>query len=292
MNTFALHSARWAVGARTKHSMQTPPRGAAFAILTVMLWATRRRLFVLIVLGSLGVAGVSILFISAFFSTPSCVDGLKNQDEEGVDCGGSCPYLCSTKQIAPTVLFATLVDNGTGRLDAVALVENKNQTAVARGVTYRAEIYRNDQKIRVLTGTLDLPPRSTIPVFVPGAALSREGATTLFLMFEPSTLHWESLTRDPRGPLPEVSNTVLRTTDGNPRIEATLTNVSVYAVTDITAVVLVRDRSGTVIGASSTRIPSIDPQERATALFSWNGPFSGTPVSVEVFPSVAFPRVP
>jgi hypothetical protein len=33
-------------------------------------------------------------------SNPSCTDGIRNGDEEGIDCGGSCPNVCTTP--APT----------------------------------------------------------------------------------------------------------------------------------------------------------------------------------------------
>jgi hypothetical protein len=186
-------------------------------------------------------------------------------------------------------LFARLVDNGTGRLDVAALIENKNTNLAAIEVPYTVELYRGERKVRALSGMLTLPPRAAVPLYLPGAALQAEGTMTVFVSFRPETIHWFSIGADPRT-IPTVSNTVLRGSPEAPRVEATLSNTSPTPLDTFTVVVFVRDASGALIGASSTVIPRVPAQGKATALFAWNGPFSGTPVSVEVIPVIPLPE--
>lgn len=251
-----------------------------------MTWATRRKIFVGTILGSIVVASAAIIFIATVYETPSCIDGAQNQDEVGIDCGGSCPYLCTNEQAAPTVLFTKALSNGSGRIDIIASIENKNLTAAARNVPYRVRVYGATQNvIREVTGTIDLPPGATQPVFIPGVASSRDTVTRAFLEIDPKAPRWFMLSPDARV-VPLVSNTRFGGTQQTPRVEATLTNVTANEMRDVVVVVLIHDVQGSVIGASSTVIPRIDPQGKAVALFTWNGPFEGTPTLIEAIPLV------
>ena len=101
-----------------------------------MSWATKRRFVILSIVGAFVIAFLAILSFTIFYKTPSCTDGIQNQGETGIDCGGPCPYLCTSQELPPTVLFTKTVSNGAGRTDVIASVENQNQTAAAIGVPY------------------------------------------------------------------------------------------------------------------------------------------------------------
>jgi len=254
-----------------------------------MSWATRRRVIVLIVLALIAVAFGATLLISAVYQTPSCVDGVQNQGETGVDCGGPCPYLCTDQQLPPTVLFTKAVSNGAGRLDVIASVDNKNTIAAAANVPYRVRVYgANQALLREVTGTIDLPPLTTVPVFLPGLASSQQAVTNVFLEIDPTAPKWFTLSPDPRI-LPKVTNTKLGGTINAPRVEAVLANPSITPLSNVPVVVMVRDKDGNVIGASSTVVPLIAAQGSAAALFTWNGAFAGTPTALEVVPVISLP---
>ena len=136
-------------------------------------WAAHRRLVIFLIAGAVVVAFVAIMLVAALYRSPSCVDNKKNQDEVGVDCGGSCSYLCTSQVAAPTVLFTGLLRNATGRTDLVASIENKNTNAAARSVLFNVKLYKGDKDqtlVREMRGTLDLPPRATVPAFIPAGA--------------------------------------------------------------------------------------------------------------------------
>lgn len=241
---------------------------------------------VLIVLAIIAIAFGSVLLISATYQAPSCVDGVQNQNETGIDCGGSCPYLCVDQQIPPAVLFTQAVSNGAGRVDIIASVENKNTEAAAKNVPYRVLVYGPNQIVlREVTGTLDLPPATTLPVFIPGLASARQGVTNAFLEIDPAAPKWFTLSSGSRI-LPIVSNIKLGGAVSAPRVEATLSNPSINPLSTISVVTLVHDAEGNVIAASSTVIPTIAGRGAATAIFTWNGAFIGTPTKIEVIPVI------
>ncbi len=257
-----------------------------------MSWAARRRFFILLILGAVVVAFLAIISIATFYKAPSCSDGVQNQGETGIDCGGPCPYLCTAQEQPPTVLFTKALPNGAGRTDIIALVENKNADAAAQNIPYHLMLYGADQTLLGdIPGTLDLPPGATVPLYIPNVASGKQTVTNAFLEITASAPNWFLMASDPRI-IPTVSNTTLGGSGTAPRIEATLTNRSVSVLTNVHAVVLVRGAGGNVIAASATVVPSIPAQGQATVLFTWNSAFPGVPLSIEVIPIVPLPSSP
>ncbi len=254
-----------------------------------MSWAARRRFFILLILGAVAVAFLALISVATFYKAPSCTDGIQNQGETGIDCGGPCPYLCTAQEQPPTVLFTQALPNGAGRTDLIALVENKNADAAARNVPYSIMLYGADQTlIGDKSGTIDLPPGATVPIYIPGVTSGKQTVANAFLDIAASAPQWFLMTSDPRI-VPTVSNTTLGGTASAPRIEAVLTNPSITTLTNVHAVVLVRGGSGNVIAASATVVPTISAQGQATVLFTWNSAFPAIPISIEVIPIVPLP---
>ena len=253
-----------------------------------MSWAARRRFFILLLITLVGVAFLTVLSFATFYKTPSCTDGVQDQGEAGVDCGGPCPYLCTSEERAPTVLFTKAIPNGVGRTDVVASVENVN-AAAAKDVPYTMTLYGADRVfVQQVTGTVDLPPSSTVPVFIPGVSSGNQTGVRAFLTIASSSPRWFRMASDPRIK-PVVTNTTLSGTADAPRIDAVLGNSSSTGLSDVLVIVLVHDTQGEVVAASQTIVPSIPAQGQATATFTWNSAFSSAPAAIEVIPVIPLP---
>lgn len=254
-----------------------------------MSWAAQHRFHVLLVLGISCIGFFSLVLVATLYKTPSCTDHIQNQNEEGVDCGGSCTYLCTAQMQPPTTLFTKAITNSSGRTDVVALVENKNAAAGAKNVQYHLSVYGTD---RVLLheerGVIDLPPNALVPVYVAGAVSGKQKVGNAFLTIDPVVVQWFSIAEDPRI-VPTVSNIKEGGSVSAPRIQATLSNTGVVALRAVETVVVVRDARGEVVGTSKTIIPVIPAQGGATATFTWNDAFSGIPASIEVTPIIPLP---
>ncbi len=254
-----------------------------------MDWASRRRFIILALIGAVAFAFFIILSITVFYKAPSCSDGIQNQGEAGIDCGGPCPYLCTEQVHAPTVLFTQAISSGTGRTDVIASIENVNAGAAAKDVPYTVTLYGTGQVfIQQVTGTLDLPPATTVPVFIPGIVSGSQRVVGVFLTIDPAAPRWFTMASDPRT-IPVVSNTTLGGSDAAPRIDAVLANASVSDLSDVPVIVLVHSAQGDVIAASRTILPSIPAQGQATATFTWNAAFASVPAKIEVIPVIPLP---
>ncbi len=254
-----------------------------------MSWAALRRFIILALIGAVAAAFFALLSFVTFYKTPSCSDGVMNQGETGVDCGGPCPYLCASEVHAPTVLFTKAISNGTGRTDVVASIENINANAAAKGVPYTMTLYGANQIfVQQVTGTVDLPPASTVPVFIPGVSSGNQKAVQAFLTIDPAAPKWYRVANDTRIK-PVVTNTTLGGTADAPRIDAVLNNASITVLSGVLVIVLVHDAQGEVIAASQTIVQVIPAQGQATATFTWNNAFPSEPAAIEVIPVIPLP---
>lgn len=234
--------------------------------------------------------GTVIFYFTNLYAAPSCQDGKRNQEEQGIDCGGPCSAVCTSRAAAPTTIFTSLIRNKTGRVDLISSVENKNGEASAKNVPYRVTLHTaTGEKVRELSGSLDLPPHTVVPIFIPGVTTDSEGVARAFLTVDASAPRWVTTPSDPRN-MPRVVVAPIGGVPEAPRVSATLTNSSLVPIVGLPVVVFVRDSStGNVVAASRTIVPRIDPQKSATAIFTWNEPFATSSVRVEVTPVVPLP---
>lgn len=254
-----------------------------------MSWAARRRFLVLLILGLIVAAFLTVVVISTVYKTPTCSDSVQNQNEAGIDCGGPCAYLCVADEQPPTVLFTKALTNAAGRVDIVASVENKNVSAAARNVPYQVMLYGPNQTlIQTFSGTVDLPPGARQTIFLPGVLTGNQTVVNAFFEIASTSPAWFALAFDPRI-VPSVSDTTQSGSTDAPRVEAILANRSVRVLTNVRVIVLVRDVRKEVIAASQTIVPLIPAQNTAHATFTWNNAFPGIPASIEVVPVIPLP---
>ncbi|MDP2655835.1 MAG: hypothetical protein Q8P17_04975 [bacterium] len=251
-----------------------------------MSWAARGRFIILLIVGAVVTAFLTVVFITTFYKTPSCTDGKQNQDEAGIDCGGSCAYLCIAQQVPPTVLFTKTLQNISGRVDIIAEVENKNANAAAKNVPYAIALYdANQVLVKEISGTLDLPPGAVVPVYVSGVTTGEQSVTHAFLTLEPSSIKWYTMNANTRT-TPAVSTITQSGSRDAPRIEVVFINSGLTAYDTVEIIAFVRGESGDIIAASKTLVRTIPAQGQATAIFTWNTAFSSATTSVEVVPII------
>lgn len=250
-----------------------------------MDWATRRKAMAITVLALTGAAALAILAIALFYRLPTCGDGKQNQDEGGVDCGGSCPRVCALDARPARVSFARALTQA-GRTDAIVYVENPNREAYAPAATVVVELYGTDGLLAEARTVAYLPPATLVPVYFAGVASDALPVRQAFARVEEPA--W--MRAAPTDPLPEVSEVVTRDQATRPRVTATLTNLTARRAIRVPVVATVFDADGTAIAASRTIIADLSPQGRATATFTWNEPWPAPAARVEVMPLPEPPR--
>ena len=255
-----------------------------------MNWAAQRRFTIVAILVAVALVILAIILTATFYKAPSCVDNKQNQDEVGVDCGGSCPYLCTSQEEEPSTPTPRLLINSAGRVDLVAQVQNRNSDAAAKDVPYAVKIYDSNLTfVKEITGYVDLPPRATVPVFIPGVVYGGQPGMRASLSIASTSVNWYRVAGDPRI-VPKIDVQPPSGTTSAPRVGVVLSNATLSTLTNVRLVAYVRNSlNGNVVAASATVVPMLAPQGSATAIFTWNEPFAAGAVSVEVLPVIPLP---
>lgn len=86
------------------------------------------------------VVGFSVYYFF-FLGAPGCFDNIKNQDEEGMDCGGPC-ISCALKNAQPLLVSPVdIFDNGNNNLTILGEIYNPNALVGAERFNYEISLY-------------------------------------------------------------------------------------------------------------------------------------------------------
>ncbi|MDA1334829.1 MAG: hypothetical protein O2794_02320 [bacterium] len=216
-----------------------------------------------------------------FAPRPSCFDGIRNGDEAGTDCGGSCQNQCLSNLRDPVVLWSRFFGVRSGVYDGGAMIENLNIEAGAREVTYTFRLYDSDNVLlsKKDGSTFILPGQQT---FVYESNLITGPNRPSRIDFEVNSLTWERFPEEDHDLEVEIINQRFEF-DENPAVRATFANRSLFEESQIEAYVLLEDDRGTVYAASSSQINNFEGRTERDVLFTWPTASFRTPGNVKVF---------
>lgn len=243
-----------------------------------MPWSVQRQLlYALVILVIFGAGGVFVYF-SFIYTPPSCFDGIQNQGEEGVDCGGPCVRMCAAPNV--TALWARSVEALPGVYHAVSLIRNPD-TSAAGPITYSVLLF-DAENILIATreGSLFLTPGEVVPLFVPNIPTGERTPVRTFVDIESGV--WERAERVQ----PSVRVIDWHLDERNVRLTATVENYGVEGVREVVVTALIFGEGDTLMSASQTRFDTIAPRERREANFTWSMQFSEPVSRVDIIPRV------
>jgi hypothetical protein len=254
-----------------------------------MSWARGRQFLIIAIVVAVLAAILAVTLIATLYQAPSCMDNKQNQGEEGIDCGGPCSHLCSATVTAiKTSKFTRQLAPVSGRTDVISYIDNPNPNAAAKGVRFTITLYGPDNiVVASKEGTVDLPPNSTVPVFVPNFYSGFQTVSHAFMELDQSSFYWYRYT-DTR-PVLSTSAAVFSGTDAAPRYTSNISNPTAFSLFRVPVIATVFDTDNNAIAASATVLTEIPPMGSAPAVFTWNAPFPGIVSRVEVIPLVPLP---
>lgn len=239
-----------------------------------------------------------LLFFGAyrlFVPRATCTDGIKNQNEEDVDCGGVCSK-CQRIEAEPlVVLKAGFTDSGiVGKRDFYALVKNPNNSFGSKVFAYTASI--KDSQGGVLIS------RSGKSFILPGEEkyivetnLDAENPVTASLDIHSSD--WIEFSDAYEKPNVRVVNKEYNPITGGTEFaeaKGLLKNESSYDFDSIKIQVILLDKGRNVIGLNSTLLRTVNSAESRDFRIAWPSRISGevsdmiTQADINVFDSQNF----
>jgi hypothetical protein len=253
--------------------------------MALLTWAHRRQLFYIVIL-VIFLSILGYLIISPIFNkSPTCTDGKKNGNEVNIDCGGSCPYACSSEVNSVSVLWARAFKVVPGRYNAVAYLVNHNKNTAIQKINYRFRFAdANNIYIGKRDGSTFIPPGGSFAIFEPAVDIGH--SIPVYVTFEfTESPHWLQVAQDRIDQLKIlISNINLADETTSPRLSATIKNTSLFTIPNVGVVAILYDMNGNAISASRTYLSEFAPLQSSDINFTWPEPLSGAVVQKEIIP--------
>jgi len=241
-----------------------------------MFWSSKRQLTIILSIVALFLLLAAYPVYKALNVPPTCYDGLQNQNEVGVDCGGTCPLLCKVQVQDPKVLLVRSFQTAAGTYDVIATVENPNFHAETKNIGYTFTLFDAEgATLGERRGSTYLHPRDKFTIFESDITVppGKTVASTTFA-FGDKARWMTGLEQD----VPVmIKDKKLVNTNEAPRLSATIANQSLYAVSGIDIVALVYDTTNKIVGASATYDDTLEGEMSDEVSFSWQKPFIPPP---------------
>jgi len=214
-----------------------------------------------------------ILFILFFIiyiikkPQPTCSDGIKNQLEEGVDCGGSCAP-CEEKIVVEDIQVKNIewVDTAIGNFDTVVTIKNPNNRLGASTIKYRLKYLDQNNKVVKETRWLDdfILPEQEKYLLIQEIEVP-ENFTKIKVDF--GDIIWKKFTAQQQKPrleviMTEFTNSFQQDLSGFYRVVGTLVNESAIDLESIKIKVVLRDNQGSLLSTNSQVINSVRSKEK------------------------------
>lgn len=217
-----------------------------------------------------------------FSIPPTCTDGIQNQGETSPDRGGPCLLLDDDALTPPGLLWVRSFKVRDGAYNAVAYMQNPNNDAGVRSVSYRFGLY--DERNVLVTereGTAFIMPGGVTPIFEGNIETGSRVVAHTYFEFTQSP-RWERLSNSSN--VLKIEGTAISDELTMPRLSATVENTSVKELRNIEFIAVVSDPAGNAFAASQTAIPILLPGERQELVFTWPSPFNITVGRLNVVP--------
>ncbi|MCF7833675.1 MAG: hypothetical protein K9L98_00735 [Candidatus Pacebacteria bacterium] len=249
-------------------------------------WAVKRQIvYVTILAIFFGIFGYMII-APIIRQIPSCDDGRQNGDEAGIDCGGSCALVCIFQVDEINILWSRAFEVVPGRYNAVAYLENQNESSAIRRIRYRFRFAdKNNIYIGMREGEVMVPPSRKFAVFEP--ALDFGNSVPVYVNFE--FLETPVWVKAPEDKLKDiklvVSDIELVDQDTAPKLSATIKNNSLFIVPEIDISAILYDKEGNAITASRTYIEEMVGGENKKIYFTWPRGIEQEAIAKEIMPT-------
>jgi hypothetical protein len=216
---------------------------------------------------------------------PSCSDRVKNADEDGVDCGGTCQYLCKENLAPLSIDFARPIKLLPGVYSGVAYITNANPYAYVPELSYSLELYdANNVYITERKGTTYVLPGRTTAIVETQLETGLLNPSRANLVIDESP-PMQDIRRYTHTTL-TVSDVQLKSEKTAPKLEAIISNATLEKVVSIEVAAVIFDVTGNVQAVSKTVVKSIDGESSQRVVFTWPDPFTFTVGKIDVLPRI------
>ncbi len=236
-----------------------------------MPWAQKRKLIYISILIVIFLLVVVLPLALNLYKAPTCFDGKQNQDEVGIDCGGSCSILCPVQYVPLNVVWSRFSKVSDGFYNVLAYVENPNLNAGAANLDYHFKLY-DDRGVLLSErfGRTFAPASRVLAIFAADLSTGNFIPQRVNFSFTSDAVWVKQESRENNISISEIG---LSREDIAPRLSARLTNKTIDKLKNIEAVAIIYNAAGNTISFSRTVLDSLNDKESKLINFNWPKPF-------------------
>ena len=245
-------------------------------------WSQRRKFAYISLIMFVGLVIVGIPAFFLIYKQPTCFDGIKNGNEQGVDCGGSCQRLCPSAFLAPDATWTRFEQVAPGLYNLASYIINPNIQGEAINVPYHIALF-DDHGVLIIdtTGKVTLAPhRNTLAFQGSVSTGKRIPAKALFEFTQTPNWHKKA---DPLSGL-QIADKEYTEDEIGGSLSVTLKNITAYTINPLNVYVVLYDKNSNAIGFSKTIVDEIPAFGQTLAPFTWPVNRHGAVISIEVLP--------
>lgn len=243
-----------------------------------MKWRTKRQLTILLIVLT-PIIALIVLWWFLSRPEPNCFDGIMNQNEGGIDCGGVCENICLDQVPEPFTEWSRSFRESDSTYSAVASVRNGTDTFTAENTAYIFRLLDSEGVlVKEYKGRGYIPALDRFVVYVPSIEVgSREVSLTTFQFVEQPRFERAAPVAVRFGS-ERVESFELGT-----RVTSSIRLSSDETLEDIIVIAVLLDDAGTVFEASQTRIQELRPSVSEDIIFTWPEDLVNSIGSVEFY---------
>ncbi len=237
-----------------------------------------------IVFAILGLIGTGIYF-KWFYQQPTCSDGKQNQDETGIDCGGSC-ISCERMIIKePEIEWVKFLALKGNSYDLIAKINNPNPNFGLEKIRYTFKIYDNGGAlIKEQPGTDFILPAEEKYLIEGNVTVAKSiDKVELYLEKSPKDI-WRKLKADFERPdiyVRDKQFQYLEDRSGWAQVSGTVKNNSDFDFDTIAVTVVLFDENKEIVGVNKTEVKTVLAGEERYFSVLWFTPFRAAIKSAE-----------
>lgn len=212
------------------------------------------------------------------FYQPTCFDRIKNQGEEGVDCGGPCQS-CEIKTLGQPIVLRTLwlKDAKTGKVDFAAEIKNPNASWGVKVFDYLFSAFDSAGKpLMRLDGKSFILPGGTRWIIVPALSVIGEVSDVKFEIAKESIV-WQKLkpfSQDVRLVTRSVNyRRIIPPEIGFAEVSGEVVNLSSFTLEGAEMNAILFDNRGSIVALGRTIAKTLKPGENRFFLIKWPSRF-------------------
>jgi len=226
-------------------------------------------------------------FLAYYFSRPgpTCTDGIQNQSEEGIDCGGPCTSCDVASLEEVKVIWAKVIPAQNNFYDLAAQIRNLNQNHGSGEVSYKFELYDDTGNIVVQrSGQTFILPNQT-KYLTQTRVMANRLVSQVRLSF--SEINWQRIEdyQSPQLFIQQKEYRLLGSEEaGFSQARAVLVNKSSFDFDRIDIDILLFDASRNLLALNSTEMRTLLSGQERDFIAIWFSPIEGQVSFVEMEP--------